>query len=81
MRGSGFRKKLTKEQGPPPSDGFDADHKVELCVGGADCTSSNGQWLESGPNRSSGPKIYNKVKEDPLGTVYDKVKLEENNGG
>ncbi len=77
VRGSGFRKRLTDEQGPPPGDGYDADHKIELCVGGADCAKTNGQWLESGPNRASGPKVYNQVKDDPIGTVYSDVTLEE----
>ena len=77
VRGSGFRKRLTDEQGPPPGDGYDADHKIELCVGGADCAKANGQWLESGPNRASGPKVYNQVKDDPIGTVYSDVTLEE----
>ncbi|WP_421852668.1 hemagglutinin repeat-containing protein [Marinomonas sp.] len=81
VRGSGFRKRLTEEKGSPPSDGVDADHIVELCVGGADCAKSNGQWLKIGPNRSSGPKVFNQVKNDPLGTVYNKVELEKDNGG
>jgi hypothetical protein len=80
VRGSGFRKRLESEQGPAPEGKFDADHKVELCVGGADCASSNGQWLGSTPNRASGPKVYNQVKNDPLGTVYRRVELEKKNG-
>ena len=77
VRGSGFRKRLTDEQGSPPKGGFDAGHKIEICVGGIDCAKTNGQWLESGPNRASGPKVYNQVKDDPIGTVYPYVKLEE----
>jgi RHS repeat-associated protein len=77
VRGSGFRNKLKNEVGDPPASGYDADHKVELCVGGADCVKTNGQWLESGPNRSSGPKVYHQVKNDPIGTVYDNVELEK----
>jgi hypothetical protein len=77
VRGSGFRKALTEEQGPPPGTGYDADHKIELCVGGANCAKTNGQWLESSPNRASGPKVYNQVKDDPIGTKYTNVKLEE----
>jgi hypothetical protein len=77
VRGSGFRKKLAEEQGPPPTDAkYDADHKIELCVGGQDCAKTNGQWLEQRPNRTSGPKVYNQVKDDPIGTKYEQVILE-----
>lgn len=78
VRGSGFRKRVIKDHGLSPSDKkYDADHKVELCVGGADCSITNGQWLEQGANRASGSKIYHQVKNDPIGTVYNKVVLEK----
>ena len=80
VRGSGFRKRLEGEQGPSPGKHYDADHKVELCVGGADCPKSNGQWLESGANRAAGSKIGRQVKDDPVGTRYDKVELEKMDG-
>lgn len=76
-RKSNYRKKLKDEIGDPPSDNMDADHKVELCVGGADCAKENGQWLDKTPNRASGSKIMHQIKNDPLGTIYDNVKLEE----
>lgn len=77
VRGSGFRKRLENEQGFPPGKNHDADHKVELCVGGADCPKINGQWLESGANRSAGSKIGRQVKDDPVGTRYNKVEVEK----
>ncbi len=76
VRGSGFRKRLEREIGKPPSNGYDADHKVELCVGGADCAKTNGQWLEVSKNRSAGSKIGNAVKNDPIGTLYHKIEVE-----
>ncbi|MBB6066489.1 hypothetical protein HNR76_003070, partial [Pseudoxanthomonas broegbernensis] len=76
VRGSGFRRKLEREQGPAPGKGYDADHKVELCVGGKDCAATNGQWLESRRNRSSGSKLKNNVKDDPIGTRYTDVIIE-----
>ena len=75
VRSSGFRKALAKEIGPAPGTGFDADHTVELCVGGANCTKTNGQWLQSGRNRSAGSQIGNQVKNDPIGTVYTNVQV------
>jgi RHS repeat-associated protein len=77
VRGSGYRKRLTKEKGEPPGPGYDADHTVELCVGGADCEKTNGQWLEQGKNRSAGSKIGQQTKDDPLGTKYTDVEIEE----
>lgn len=77
VRGSGFRKRLGEEQGPPPGKNHDADHKVELCVGGVDCPKTNGQWLESGANRSAGSKIGRQVRDDPVGTRYNKVEVEK----
>ncbi len=75
-RKSGFRRRLSKAKGTAPASGMDADHKVELCVGGADCAETNGQWLDSGPNRAAGAKIGGQVRDDPVGTVYTDVKVE-----
>lgn len=77
IRGSGFRQKLTKEQGPPPGRNYDADHKIELCVGGVNCPKTNGQWLNSSANRASRSKIGKQVKDDPIGTKYNKVRMED----
>jgi len=76
VRGSGFRKRVEGEHGPAPGKNYDADHKVELCVGGADCPKGNGQWLERSANRSAGAKIGRQVKDDPVGTRYNRVELE-----
>lgn len=76
VRSSGFRNALAKEKGPAPTAGYDADHIVELCVGGANCAKTNGQWLQSGPNRAAGSKIGNQVKNDPLGTIYTNIKIQ-----
>lgn len=76
VRGSGFRKRVESEHGPAPGKNYDADHKVELCVGGADCPKGNGQWLERGANRSAGTKIGRQVKDDPVGTRYNRVEVE-----
>ena len=75
VRGSGFRKRLESEIGKLPGKGYDADHKVELCVGGADCEKTNEQWLESSKNRSAGSKIGNAVKNDPIGTLYHRIEV------
>src|SRR5581483_5780317 len=76
VRGSGFRKRLVAEKGPPPGPDYHADHTRELCVGGPDCAKTNGQWLKSTPNVTSGSKIGAQVKKDPIGTKYTKVVLE-----
>ncbi|WP_242629538.1 hemagglutinin repeat-containing protein [Xanthomonas oryzae] len=78
VRKGNFRKALTDEVGPPPGTGYHADHIVELCVGGANCAKTNGNWLESGRNTAAGAKIGNQVKNDPVGTKYTNVKLEDN---
>jgi RHS repeat-associated protein len=77
VRGSGFRRRVEAERGPPPGSEYQADHIVELCVGGQDCAKTNSQWLTSSRNRSAGGKIGAQVKRDPLGTRYIKVQLEE----
>jgi RHS repeat-associated protein len=77
VRGSGFRDRVIGEKGEPPGPGFDADHKIELCVGGPDCAKTNSQWLGQSPNRAAGAKIGHQVKDDPIGTPYDKVELEK----
>ncbi|MCC4593423.1 hypothetical protein LL974_20040, partial [Xanthomonas campestris pv. cannae] len=77
VRKGNFRKALTDEVGPPPGPGYHADHRVELCVGGANCAKTNGNWLESGRNTAAGSKIGRQVKDDPIGTKYTDVKLED----
>ncbi|WP_207759654.1 hypothetical protein, partial [Xanthomonas prunicola] len=77
VRKGNFRKALTDEVGPPPGPGYHADHTVELCVGGANCVKANGNWLEAGRNTSAGSKIGRQVKNDPIGTKYNDVKLED----
>ena len=77
LRGSGFRNSLSKEKGLPPGNGYDADHRIELCVGGANCAKTNGQWLESGRNRTAGSQIGNQVRNDPIGTKYTTVNVGE----
>lgn len=76
VRGSGFRRRLTTDRGGPPGSGYDADHIIELCVGGRDCAATNGQWLQSGANRASGAKLGQSVRSDPLGTRYTRVEVE-----
>jgi hypothetical protein len=76
-RSSGFRKKLAAEIGDPPEQGMDADHTVELCVGGADCPRSNGQWLDKKANRAAGSKIGKQIKQYPVGTVFGDAELEQ----
>jgi hypothetical protein len=77
VRGPGFRKRVEAEKGAAPGSGYQADHVVELCVGGPDCAKTNAQWLRSQPNQSAGGKIGAQVKNDPPGTRYTKVELEE----
>ncbi|WP_407065742.1 RHS repeat domain-containing protein [Dokdonella sp.] len=79
VRGSGFRSKVEQEHGPPPSESYQADHKIELCIGGADCAKTNGQWLDQPLNSASGAKIGNQIKSDPIGTKYTSVILEKPN--
>jgi hypothetical protein len=75
-RTSGFRLKLEQELGPAPGPGYHADHTVELCVGGANCASTNGQWLRATPNVSAGAKIRAQLRMDSIGTVYTNVSPE-----
>ncbi|MBB5737893.1 filamentous hemagglutinin [Xanthomonas arboricola] len=77
VRKGNFRAALTNEVGPPPGSGYHADHTVELCVGGANCPKTNGNWLEGRRNTTAGSKIGQQVKNDPVGTKYTDVKLED----
>jgi filamentous hemagglutinin len=45
-------------------------------VGGANCASTNGNWLEGRRNTTAGGKIGRQVKDDPIETKYKNVKLE-----
>jgi RHS repeat-associated protein len=72
---SNSRKIWTDSNGPVP-DGYDVDHIIQRQHGGTDAL-DNLQLKKSGQNRSEGPKAYHLNKQNPVGTKYKEVKIDE----
>ncbi|WP_052948005.1 pre-toxin TG domain-containing protein [Aneurinibacillus tyrosinisolvens] len=75
--GTAASSRYKKANGPESiPQGKDVDHTIDLQLGGADDI-LNMNPLDSSVNRSLGKQIQIKIKDYPVGTVFDKFKIRD----